>query len=666
MAATRRAIRRQAAQARDAGRDEVELLLPASDDLVEIVREYLASLDEADAYCRAARLLTMEAPPQHRILRRWMASELLRVWRAPDGRPTTVRPFRDRVLDELGVLAAVQRSAARSARLQQVAAGLIDARTPEQVAEVVLREGTAALGAARGTLLRVDGDVLRLAGSLGMSEQALSHTDFMRIDQAFPTAEAVRSGQPIWVETLAERERRYPAMAEADPASRSVVALPLLVGDRPLGALRFGFDNDLVVDDDERDFVRGLAAQAASALDKTLVHAAERRARRDAEQAAGRLERLQAVSTALSRAVDVSAVAEVVLASARDELDVPVGTLCLLDAAVTPDALDGDAPVRLVHWLGLSPEVAARWSRFRLGDPLPVCEAVHGGRPVVVPDRADARLRYPAMTELTADDDTLGAEHALVVLPLLVGEQRLGALSFSVVAPGGVDAREIAFLAALADGCALAVDRCAAVRNLELAGRRLAFLAQASMELASSLDHARTLGRVADLAVPVLADWCIVAVAEDGVLHTLAVGHTDPAKAALARELQDRHTILANSATGRVFRSGRAELYAELDDATLQAGTVDAEHRRQLENLGPLRSVMVVPMAARGRTLGVLTLVSSSDERRFGPDDLALAEDLGRRAGLAIDNAALFSAAQTDRPLTDSSSTPDGSGGASR
>jgi len=181
------------------------------------------------------------------------------------------------------------------------------------------------------------------------------------------------------------------------------------------------------------------------------------------------------------------------------------------------------------------------------------------------------------------------------------------------------------------------------VRQLRTASERFAFLAEASVELSSSLDYARTLGRVAELAVPVLADWCSVATPENGVLRTLAVAHVDPGKVALARELQKRYPPDPETAVAyRVLRTNKAEFFSGITDEQVAATAVDDQHRRMLHDLGAMRAVMFVPMTARGRTLGVLTLVASSEDRNFGTDDLALAEDLGLRAGLAIDNAALF------------------------
>ncbi|MDP9478859.1 MAG: EAL domain-containing protein [Actinomycetota bacterium] len=180
---------------------------------------------------------------------------------------------------------------------------------------------------------------------------------------------------------------------------------------------------------------------------------------------------------------------------------------------------------------------------------------------------------------------------------------------------------------------------------------RLTFLAEASEVLASSLDYRATLSNVARQAVPRLADWCAVDVAdeEDGSLNRLAVVHEDPEKVARALELQERYPPDPNSPRGapKVLRTGRPELYPEITDEMLEAAARDEEHLRLLRRMG-FTSVIVVPMVTRGKTLGVISLVSSESGRRYGEADLDLAEELARRAATAVDNARLYDVARKE------------------
>jgi PAS domain S-box-containing protein len=177
------------------------------------------------------------------------------------------------------------------------------------------------------------------------------------------------------------------------------------------------------------------------------------------------------------------------------------------------------------------------------------------------------------------------------------------------------------------------------------------FLAEASRVLASSLDTGTTLRTVARLAVPTLADWCAVDVlTEDGELERLAVEHVDPAKVRLALEVEERWPSdrLAPQGVHQVLRTGKAEMMAHIPEELLTMAARDPEHLRLIGELG-LRSYVCVPLTARGRVLGALTLVHAESGRAYTPADLALAEELARRAAVAMDNARLYTETEEAR-----------------
>jgi signal transduction histidine kinase len=176
-----------------------------------------------------------------------------------------------------------------------------------------------------------------------------------------------------------------------------------------------------------------------------------------------------------------------------------------------------------------------------------------------------------------------------------------------------------------------------------IARRRLEFLAEASAHLAGSLDYEATLRRVARSAVPEMADWCVVdTLDEDGSVRLLAVAHVDPAKEALVHELRRRYPPAPHARYGlqRVLETGRPEIYPEILPSWRQAAARDAEHLRLMDALDA-RSSMCVPLRARGETLGAMTFVCAASGRRYGPSDVALAQDLADRCALALDNARL-------------------------
>jgi PAS domain S-box-containing protein len=174
----------------------------------------------------------------------------------------------------------------------------------------------------------------------------------------------------------------------------------------------------------------------------------------------------------------------------------------------------------------------------------------------------------------------------------------------------------------------------------------LRFLATASDLLASSLDYETTLGTVARLAVPEVADWCAVDIADaaGGSYRRLAVAHVDPAKVELAHDLRRRFPSDPETDTvARVIRTGQPEWAAEIPESAFDL--VGPEQRQIALELG-LMSYIVVPLRGHEGILGALTFVLADSRRRYSQNDLAFAEELGRRAAVAIENARLYGEAQ--------------------
>ncbi|MHB8736701.1 MAG: PAS domain-containing hybrid sensor histidine kinase/response regulator, partial [Terriglobales bacterium] len=172
----------------------------------------------------------------------------------------------------------------------------------------------------------------------------------------------------------------------------------------------------------------------------------------------------------------------------------------------------------------------------------------------------------------------------------------------------------------------------------------LRFLAEASRLLAELLDVPSTLHKVAGLAVPHFANWCAVDLLQpDGSLQRVAVAHADPARIELAHDLHRRYPPDPTAPIGvwNVLRTGKPELLPDIPDALLVESAKDQEMLRILRELG-LKSYMGVPLILRGKTFGVLTFVAAESGRRFGSDDLRVAEDLAHRASIAIENAQLY------------------------
>ncbi|HSU67445.1 MAG TPA: response regulator [Tepidisphaeraceae bacterium] len=183
---------------------------------------------------------------------------------------------------------------------------------------------------------------------------------------------------------------------------------------------------------------------------------------------------------------------------------------------------------------------------------------------------------------------------------------------------------------------------CTDIEDQKRSADALHFLAEASEMLSSSLDYETTLASVAKLAVPRIADWCTIDMLDDaGQPHRLVLIHSDPEKIKVAEELQRLYPSGPDDAALKVLRTGMSELFPEINDAMIEQGARDPEHGRLLKSLG-IRSALVVPLLGREGTLGTMSLVSAESGYQYGAQELALAEDLARRAGTAVDNARLY------------------------
>lgn len=184
-------------------------------------------------------------------------------------------------------------------------------------------------------------------------------------------------------------------------------------------------------------------------------------------------------------------------------------------------------------------------------------------------------------------------------------------------------------------------------RQLEREQSGSELLADVSRILASTLDYERTLQAVAKLAVGELADWCGVELVErDGTIRQVVVAHLDEEKVKWAKELNKRYPpdYGSPSGVGNVIRSGEPVIYPDISEEMIVAASRDPDHLDIMRELR-IRSAMIVPMIARGRTLGALTLISSRPGRHYDEADLALTLELATRAAMAIDNAQLYAGA---------------------
>ncbi len=345
-----------------------------------------------------------------------------------------------------------------------------------------------------------------------------------------------------------------------------------------------------------------------------------------ARRLADRITGLARVAAELAVAEDLDTVTKVVIAEAADAVGATVGSLSLL---VDPDTL------ALAGLRGGLEGAAARWTRYSIHDHTPAGDVARSGETLVMLGRDAIRERYPDL-ERAAE-----GERSMVVLPLRLTGRTIGVITWSFPGRRRIDVAEMEFYAVIADSCAQAIERIRAQQESTRQSARVQFLADATSKLSESLDYQRTLTEVARMAVPTFADWCAIDLVQDDRLHRLAAEHVDPAKVAMAVELQDRYPAERDAGgVWDVIRTAETLLVPEITDEMIAPSAKDEEHLRLLLAL-QLRSVIVVPLIARGTVLGAMTLVMAESDRRYNDSDLGFASDLGRRAAIAIDNSEL-------------------------
>ena len=352
------------------------------------------------------------------------------------------------------------------------------------------------------------------------------------------------------------------------------------------------------------------------------------------ERAHLRLQHLYDISKVLTRFQGVERTALEVISVFVDTLPLR-SAIFLLDAPGRPHLIvweaEGDSPDRLRKVRASAQKAYRSLARsgvdFELGEVTTFKLPPHPAK------------RPPSATQ---------PEESFILLPLVVERGSIfGALQIE-----GVDRLEepdLMFMNAVVNQLAIAVDRNARiVEKQEAAAAReekLRFFAEATTIFAASLDYRETLAAVVRLAVPLLADVCFIdEVPEDGKVRRLEVAFADRAKQDLAPRLR-RELPSADwpPALEKVMASGASVLAAEVSVEDLARGeAIDLEVMRAV---GP-RSLIAVPLVARGRTLGVLNFIMAGSGRRYSAAELGFAEELARRAAVAIDNARLYEQAQ--------------------
>ena len=446
---------------------------------------------------------------------------------------------------------------------------------------------------ARLAVAHVDPEKVRLADELAEKYPADP-------DASYGVPNVIRTKRPelfseITDELLREATSDTPELLDVlrELGLRSSMCVPLIARDRVLGAITF-VSAETGRRYDERDLVvaQDLARRAATAVDNASLFRETQAARRDAQ--------------------DSLAVVDAVFGAAPVGLafmDTSFRFVHVNDALATINGLPAEEHIGRTLREVLGDELAAGiepYHRRVLDTGESILDLPGEGHSAAAPEESRNWLisYYPVRD---AADDVIGV--GVVITDVTEREQARAAA--------------------------------------EASGARLSVLAEASQQLAGTLDYETTLANLAGLLVPRFGDWYAVDIADGGTYRRIAVVHRDPTKAEWAAKSQQLFAPAVDEleGTARVVRTGEAVLYRTISDELLAASTLGPAHHEVLRNLG-MESAMCVPLTAAGRTFGALMLVSSDPNRLFDEDDLDFAKHLGRRAAVAVDNARLYRQAE--------------------
>jgi signal transduction histidine kinase len=548
-----------------------------------------------------------------------------------------------------------ERAAYRAGRLLHLASSLSRALTREDVAAVILDEAMPAFHASGAWIVHESsGPEFDILGMRGVREELIRPLARSGQRSRSLSAEVARTGEPRFL-TVGGREEwssRYPDSADFVMAHGFGVlaALPLRYGGTTHGVLAFGLPAGQLADED-REAMLTFAAQCSQSLERARLHGAERSLRHAAEHAANRTARLQRLTAALSQALTLDEICDILTRQGRAAFDASAAAVYLLDAERRSLELAEDE--------GFTTDSRAAFASVPIDAHLPVADVARTGEPLFLGPRAALAERYPQL----ADAFTRAGREGLAIVPLRASGEVMGVLAFVLDEQCDFGAMDREFAQAIATQCAQAMERAElAAERARLseaqasATRRAEFLADASRALAIPLDRDEVLRRLATLPIATFADYAIVyRLGADGLIHRVARAHVSEERERVLDALERECPIapLSEEPASRVMRTHETLFMPSMTVETLRATAPNARYAALVGALSPCSGI-VVPLIARGRALGTLVLAmadasSGGSGRHFTRHDAALAESLAERAALALDALLVLGEAERAR-----------------
>ena len=418
-ASAREEIKRQALAASTRGEEETELVLTQPASAADAGERYLAALDVVDQQARQARMLTLEAPPVHKVFRRWYVQSLVDQLRAKAAgvEPPKGRTFVQVLADQMEMVRTLQDAATRLDLLQTIASDLTGATTVEEIAGVVVDRASEFLDAVSGRVMLIRGnELVSVATHGGAATAALYET--VPLSAELPGPQVVRSRTPLVLRSSAHIAEVYPQLAGIYDTDRSLHVAPLVIDDHVLGVLSMTFLVGGRLDlDTQSTFVRALADALAQAVERAQAMDAARSANE-------RLAFLADASVALGATLDFEQTA----AAVADLLVPRLADWCAIQL-VDDDTL---STVELRHFDPAKIEMARRMQELYpvdMSSPTGAANVIRTGQPELYPELPpevlEASARSPEHLEALR---SLGLSSALVV-PLVGRAGNFGAIT---------------------------------------------------------------------------------------------------------------------------------------------------------------------------------------------------------------------------------------------
>lgn len=510
----------------------------------------------------------------------------------------------------------------RAVALRELASALAAAASPSEVAEVAAARIASILGGRGASIgaLSPDGRAIEAVTTHGLTSEQARPFERIPIESETPSADAVRGREAILLGSPVELGGRYPGLALAyqRAGDRAWACVPLMASDRPVGTLFVSYRDPQAFDERQRAELRSVADQFALALERALLQ----RAREEAVRLSGRVERVKAVSGAMSPGLGLQEVAGAILAETAEALGAVAGGVCV-------SAYDG-ASLEFISRIGTPADLA---DRVAIEGPGPLREAYRSGSPVLL-QREEGRFDIGSL-----DEELLGVPaEAVIATPISAAGRRIGVIGLRFDRARSFSPDELRFVQALAEETGEALERARLFEAEQRALRRAARLQEVTARLARAVttdDAARAILRGATTGVGARAA-AIALANDDGRSLRIVVGVMSRGTLRLQPPIE--HAIEDSAALTHVYRSGHAMWVPshEVWKRRFEDGYATQQ------TLG--RCLYAVPIVAKGEAIGSLAVYFRDERPEPVAEDADLIRSFAHQAGVALERARTYEA----------------------